>query len=361
MCKNLKTIVYLTVNLVNHKIYVGVHNTETPDRFDGYIGNSIYGPTCKHIQNPSTPFHYAVKKYGYKNFRRYTLKVCDTREEALELEKLIVNEKFISSKNTYNVEIGGGDPPHKLKPVYFYDLEGNYLKEYPSLKDAAKDFNIKYTTIGRIIKEKKAWRQFFISFEKVDKLDITLYRLSRYKHQIDCYDLDNNYIKSYNSYAQAAKDLNLSITGITYSIQHNKPISNYILKHKNNLTKYTNDFSVNNAPKQLNMYDKNWNYVKSYHCYREAEQELNTSLNNINSYASRGTLFKGYFWTIGDVIENPYFNDNGRQVGKYDLEGNLLKIYKSVCQAKKEYPNCVKVLKGYMNKCKGFVFKYIDE
>jgi len=41
MGNNYKTIVYLTVNTVNKKIYIGIHDTENPDKFDGYIGNGI--------------------------------------------------------------------------------------------------------------------------------------------------------------------------------------------------------------------------------------------------------------------------------------------------------------------------------
>lgn len=34
-----KFIVYLTINTGNKKGYVGVHGTETPNKFDGYLGN----------------------------------------------------------------------------------------------------------------------------------------------------------------------------------------------------------------------------------------------------------------------------------------------------------------------------------
>jgi hypothetical protein len=37
----MKYIVYLTTNLVNKKIYVGVHETETPYEFDGYLGDGV--------------------------------------------------------------------------------------------------------------------------------------------------------------------------------------------------------------------------------------------------------------------------------------------------------------------------------
>ena len=37
----IKYIVYITINLCNGKLYIGVHKTN-PDVFDGYIGNGIY-------------------------------------------------------------------------------------------------------------------------------------------------------------------------------------------------------------------------------------------------------------------------------------------------------------------------------
>lgn len=36
-----KYIVYQTINLVNNKIYIGVHKTVDPTVFDGYIGCGV--------------------------------------------------------------------------------------------------------------------------------------------------------------------------------------------------------------------------------------------------------------------------------------------------------------------------------
>lgn len=57
------------------------------------------------------------EKYGFDNFIRSTIKVFDNREDALKLEKLIVDDKFIARKDTYNIVIGGGDPP-KMQYLY---------------------------------------------------------------------------------------------------------------------------------------------------------------------------------------------------------------------------------------------------
>jgi hypothetical protein len=52
--------------------------------------------------NPSSPLQYAVKKYGVKNFKRITLKVCDSLDEALKEESRLVDYNFIKRKDTYN-------------------------------------------------------------------------------------------------------------------------------------------------------------------------------------------------------------------------------------------------------------------
>lgn len=90
----MKYIVYETRNLVNGKIYVGVHKTPTPDAFDGYFGTNKL-------------LHRAIKKYGKASFSRKTLYEFNSPEEAYEKEKDIVDESFISREDTYNLSPGG--------------------------------------------------------------------------------------------------------------------------------------------------------------------------------------------------------------------------------------------------------------
>ena len=79
----MKFIVYCTTNIVNKKIYIGVHKTENPDKFDGYLGCSVRATQPSTYMNPKTAFQYAVKKYGTDKFSRSILYVYDTAEEAL--------------------------------------------------------------------------------------------------------------------------------------------------------------------------------------------------------------------------------------------------------------------------------------
>ena len=125
----MKTIVYLTINNKNRKIYIGIHETENPDKFDGYLGCGIYVNSPKTYKNGGTLFQRAVNKYGPNNFYRKTLHVYDNLKEAEEMEAHLVNYDFISRTDTYNMTLGGNIPPLLTKKVYQFDLKGNLIKE----------------------------------------------------------------------------------------------------------------------------------------------------------------------------------------------------------------------------------------
>jgi hypothetical protein len=86
-------ILYKITNQLNKKIYVGIHKTQNIN--DGYYGSG------KLIQA-------AIKKYGKENFVKEILYICDSLEEIIALEREIVNEEFVSRKDTYNISLGGG-------------------------------------------------------------------------------------------------------------------------------------------------------------------------------------------------------------------------------------------------------------
>ena len=72
-----------------------------------------------------TPFQYAVNP---KSFKRYTLHICDTPEEAYAIEALIVDENFVKRKDTYNATLGGGSAPDTSIEIFQYDFDGNFIK-----------------------------------------------------------------------------------------------------------------------------------------------------------------------------------------------------------------------------------------
>lgn len=85
-------LVYLTTNLINNKIYVGVHSTYNLE--DGYLGSGV-------------ALRRSVKKYGKENFKRQILYFCLSEKDMVEIETNLVNEWFLSKKNIYNMSLGG--------------------------------------------------------------------------------------------------------------------------------------------------------------------------------------------------------------------------------------------------------------
>jgi len=87
--------VYKITNIINNKIYVGIHYGELNDLYYG-SGKSIIK---------------AVKKYGRENFTKEILVIGEDREYVADIESKIVTKEFINRKDTYNIVVGGGMPP----------------------------------------------------------------------------------------------------------------------------------------------------------------------------------------------------------------------------------------------------------
>lgn len=133
----LKYIVYKTTNIINGKIYIGVHKTNNPHGFDGYIGCGVYIDKFKFNKN-KTIFQRAVIKYGANNFVRSTLKIFDNLNDALDLERWLVDQSFVNNPNTYNMILGGNTRlPSNAKTVYMYDIHGNYIMKFESISSAS--------------------------------------------------------------------------------------------------------------------------------------------------------------------------------------------------------------------------------
>ena len=85
-------VVYKTTNIVNNKIYIGLHSTNNIN--DNYIGS---GYVLKE----------AIKKYGKSKFKKEILYVFNSRDEARKMEASIVDKDFCKRKDTYNLTEGG--------------------------------------------------------------------------------------------------------------------------------------------------------------------------------------------------------------------------------------------------------------
>jgi len=84
--------IYKITNLVNNKIYIGKHSCDLLN--DNYMGSGKL-------------INLAINKYGLEKFKKEILFIFDNEKDAYEKEKDIVNEDFVSRKDTYNLITGG--------------------------------------------------------------------------------------------------------------------------------------------------------------------------------------------------------------------------------------------------------------
>lgn len=224
----MKYIVYITTNVVNRKVYIGVHSCENPDVFDSYLGCGVYANSPKTYMKGDTPFKAAVAKYGPSSFIRNTLKVFNTMEEALHLEEILVNEKFVKSKFTYNIALGGGLPPVLNKEVYVYDLHGNFIEQHFSVKEASKKYNLAQCTIRDSINKKRSSDNLYFSHTKYDKLDLSEYEYFSYRKKIDVYNTNGEFINSFNSINEACNFYNIPQRSVSESISELEPTHGYV-------------------------------------------------------------------------------------------------------------------------------------
>jgi hypothetical protein len=87
-------ILYQTTNLLNFKIYVGVHKVADTPRSRQYLGSG-------------DRLRAAIKKYGTKNFARKTLAEFSSCEDVYKAEAELVNQAFVDREDTYNICLGG--------------------------------------------------------------------------------------------------------------------------------------------------------------------------------------------------------------------------------------------------------------
>lgn len=304
----LKYIVYITVNTVNGKFYFGVHETN-PDVFDGYIGDGIYRMSNA---NKNLAFHRAVRKYGYDKFIRTTIKIFPHTEEglqqALAFEAEIVNSTLLKSKTCYNTALGGGGSTVEQKRVYMFDLNGNYLQSFQSVKEAAI-----YLHTDNVVSTLKAIRNnclgktqssngYFWSYTKR-----FTYKKPELWKKVAQYTLSGKFIRTFDSVAEAEEALQIST--INQAITKGYSSGGYQWKQ------FENEVPTE-IPKYISIFNKNHNLA----------------------------------------------------IDMYDLEGNLVNSYDSLYECVKDNKDknlstsqINRVLKGIIKSHKGYIFKYKDD
>ena len=365
MENNLKFILYCTTNIVNNKIYIGVHKTN-PNEFDGYIGCGVYISRPSTYERSKSKFHYAVKKYGVKNFKRSTIQIFDNEEDAYELESYIVNNEFLARPDVYNTALGGTNGSYILtcKKVYQYDCSGNFIVEHKSITDAANSVNRALISIQRAIKDRCKCCDYFWTDVYYDVLDLSKMKQYNGIETIPVFQYSENgeYECCYPSIKEASKVLGKSSSNIGNAIKLGT-----LCYGKYFTSVFGDNFSISKSnqlkSREIHRYSITGEYMDSYENMAEAKKKLGIK-SDIYKAIKLGRLVGGFQWSFEKLDKiAPVKPKSGRtrKVGKFDTKGNLIQEYPSKAKCANENGSGINhVLRGRDKTHKGFVYKYLD-
>lgn len=165
MKDNEKTLeVYKLTNLVNNKVYIGVTSIGSGKRFKLHVHKTNSGSNY--------PLHNAIREYGENNFKIDILELCNSAEQLRERERYFISLFNSQDSNIGYNTTGGGEyfevtqemrealskaqkgRPHveAYKGVLQYDKNGNFIKEWTNMTQAAEETGTSRAAILRAIK-----------------------------------------------------------------------------------------------------------------------------------------------------------------------------------------------------------------
>lgn len=335
--------IYMFVNNINGKVYIGQTITKFYSRFCCHYGDAF-------TKKDYLPFHIAIRKYGWENFSKYILWQSELIYESNpENKKLIKKEtdikeiEYINLYNSNNPEFGynlttGGtflpesafskesiekskqtriknksnhmlgktyDKHHLAKHILQYDLDKNFIKNWPCIKLAEDTINCSISPKGITS------GGYFWIYESEDKNEILNEKYNKYlklkeseqyqkalkkeTYPVYCFDLFGELVGSYNSSSEASLLLNIGVNQIQHAAK---------AKDKGNI-----------------VHDYIWIY----------EKDLNEKEEIINTLRSKSRVYISKYKPIYQIY----------------LNGNIIKLWNNFEEISKEYPKA----KASINKC----------
>lgn len=208
-------IVYKTINLINTKEYIGVHATSDPNVFDGYLGCGCYTNKPSTLeQKTNSIFPKALKKYGCENFKREILYIYPYTEEG-ENDAYKKEEELVNEdwvKSNHTYNITLGGKNGRVKDQKKKVRQYDLNGNYIQTWNSCKEAMEVYP--GHITEVCRRTRITACEFQwRFDSEDINqLEPVSLQRKSVYQFDLQGNLIKCWKSVGEAASQFENSTT-----------------------------------------------------------------------------------------------------------------------------------------------------
>ena len=298
-----------------------------------------------------------VKKYGTKKFVRTILTDNLTEQEAMKLESTIVDESFINRADTYNTSIRIST---LNKPVYQFDLDGQFIKKWDSVIEACEYCNIQYNSMILTILNKLERRKSLWSFNS--RINPKDFLKSHGTHIFRYSDSSLKLVDSFESIEQVSAILGEDSKDIKKVLNKGKSIKGYYLStYKLEKYEHFEAKQVGKAPIYLYSLDG------SYLCSLTSKDEIFNhfkvkSLAKVRLAILENIQYKDTQITFIKYDKLPPAKCSvKKRVGRFSESGELLEEFETITQAKLKYgTGVIRCLKEMQDFCKGYIFKFIS-
>lgn len=288
--------IYKYENLIDGKIYIGqsvdIAQRRREHRHDAFISS----------RDNDTIFHQALRDFGEDNFKFNIIEKCSIDKlDEKEIYWIAYYHSWIGDPQCwgYNMTRGGnqyrGD--NARKPVCQYDLSGNFIKEYESASEAARQLNVFKSNITSACRGETSqcggyqWR-----YKDEDKKIIKTNFIG--KRPVEKYNFLGELLETYDNATLAAQKNNLCYQSITACCRGEMTFAgDYQWKYQGDnkiiKTKGKNNGTV------IGKYDQDNNLINIYPSYAEAARQEKMSRNTIKKSIDYNSPTKGnYYWKI---------------------------------------------------------------
>lgn len=295
ICKQLRLngyhcgIIYRYVHRINGKGYIG--QTMYPsNRYKNHLRNA-------NSQSPDGVWAKMIKRYGIDCFDYYILDIKSDRNERHlhdlldESEKYYIQWYHTSVKEWgYNIADGGWKLPSKSKTekaVDMFDLNGNYIRTYPSLAKASAEFGFTGATIRQVCNHvhHTAGGYLWAWHGQLPVLPPD--------NRVYAYNNDGVFLKEYANEFVASMTLGLKNGNIFQALR-----DKYRLAYGMYWRTYKTDcIPLSDFPKAVYAYDLNGNFVRGFINLSKAKDFIGDKASSSISHAIiRKTAHRGYLW-----------------------------------------------------------------
>lgn len=339
-------VVYMHVNKINGKRYIGIsHNYENRWRNGSGYKLHVFGK--------------AIQKYGWDNFEHIIVAENLCLEDAKQMEiELIKKYKSKVHENGYNVRSGGDLQDNLYIPILQFSPEGFFIKRHDGISLAAEEMHISpvdilgacqgktKTCCGFIWKYESDINDIDAFCESINPLDYTRYI------SIHMFDLDGNYLKSFDNQFEAAKYINpnnpKSDPIRKCCLRQCKSAHGFIWRYAFEIPnvngfKFSDEFITLFWKDDLIVYefDRDGNYIQSYASSQQAGEIKGVSASSITYACNHHTLSCNSQWRRKKEYPQLHITPYKRKrrivlVGQFDENHNLVRIFDNPLQVQEE-------------------------